>query len=65
MSPQQQTLKLAACDVNFSELIDGRFARTLKDLPGPQLPLCVPNEYGFFDWLDDVLWPSRIEGWRQ
>ena len=55
MTTTQQHLMLRACDVNYAELIDGRYARSLKDLPGPQLPLYVDCGYGFWDWLDDLL----------
>lgn len=64
-SMTQQTLSFRACDVFYPELIDGRYPRTLKDLPGPQVPLCVESDYGFWDWLDDVLFPSRVEGFRK
>ena len=55
MSPTQQNMKLAACDACYAELIDGRYPRRLKDLPGPQVPLCVESEYGFWDWMGNLI----------
>ena len=57
MTTTQKTLTLKACDVYYGELIDGRYARTLKDLPGPWVPLVLERSYGFWDWLDDLFFP--------
>ena len=64
MTTTQTTLTLRACDVNYAELIDGRYARSLKDLPGPWVPLTVASTYGFWDWLYDFILPSRVDSWR-
>jgi len=54
MTTTQTALTLRNSDVYYAELIDGRYARSLKDLPGPQVPLSVDCSYGFWDWLDDL-----------
>ena len=65
MTTTQRSLWLRACDADYAELIDGRYPRTLKELPGPQVPLVVARVYSFWEWLDDIVFPSRIEEFRQ
>ena len=64
MTTTQQALSLRACDVNYAELIDGRYARSLKELPGPQVALWVDCGRGFWAWLDDLVFASRVDDWR-
>ena len=65
MTTTQRSLWLRACDADYSELIDGRYPRSLKELPGPQVPLVVARVYSFWERLDDIVFPSRIEEFRQ
>ena len=52
MTTTQQALSLRACDVNYAELIDGRYARSLKELPGPWVPLSVVHKPNCLDRFD-------------
>lgn len=52
MSPQQEQLRAArGCDANYSELIDGRFARSVRELTGYDCPVYAVQPLSIFERL--------------
>lgn len=55
----KETLQARACDAYYNELVDGRYARTLKEIPGAQMPLCTEINYSTRNWLWALMFGLR------